>query len=112
MENGQPVAYASRALSPVETSYAQIEKELLAVVFACDHFEAYIYGRGRVHIETDHKPLESIVLKPLHSAPQRLQRMLLKLQKFNLQWKYKRGTTMYVSSRYTQPSTLTRHQCM
>ena len=97
MQNGQPVAYASRALSAVETRYAQIEKELLAVVFACHHFDAYIYGRSRVNIETDHKPLESIVQKPLHSAPQRLQRMLLSLQKYSLQWKYKKGTTMFLA---------------
>ena len=90
MQNGQPVAYASRALSPVETRYAQIEKELLAVVFACDHFDAYIYGRSKVHIQTDHKPLESIVQKPL-------QRMLLQLQKYNLEWTYKKGTTMYLA---------------
>ena len=33
MQKGQPVAYATRALSPTETRYAQIEKELLAIVF-------------------------------------------------------------------------------
>ena len=44
MQGGQPVVYASRALSPVETHYTQIEKELLAIVFGCDHLEAYVYG--------------------------------------------------------------------
>ena len=75
LQNGQPVAYASRALSDAETRYAQIEKELLAIVFACEHFEYYIYGRETVNVETDHQPLVSIVLKPLHQAPNRLQRI-------------------------------------
>lgn len=64
---------------------------------ACDRFETYIYGRDVVNVETDHKPLESIVLKPLHSAPKRLQRMLLKLQKYNLQIKYKKGQEMFLA---------------
>ena len=72
MQNGQPVAYASRALTSAKTQYAQIEKELLAIVFACDHFEVYIYGRSTVHVETDHKPLVSIMLKSLNKAPSRL----------------------------------------
>ena len=63
LQNGQPVAYASRALTPTETSYAQIEKELLAIVFACEKFDAYIFGRDVVKVESDHKPLESIFHK-------------------------------------------------
>ena len=97
MQKGQPVACASGALTPAETRYAQIEKELLAIVFACDRFEAYIYGRDLVHVETDHKPLESIVLKPLNCAPTRLQRMLLRLEKYSLQVKYKRGKEMFLA---------------
>ena len=57
MQNGQPVTYASRALTPAKTNYSQIEKELLAIVYTCDHFNAYIYGRDAVHVKTDHKPL-------------------------------------------------------
>ena len=96
-QNGQPVAYASRALTPPETRYAQIEKELLAIMFACDRFEAYVYGRDHVTIESDHKPLEMIVLKPLSNAPKRLQRMLLQLQKYTLDVKYKKGEHMYLA---------------
>ena len=97
MQNGQPVAYASRALTPAETRYAQIEKELLAIVFACDRFDAYVYGRDWVNVETDHKPLEQIFVKSLASAPQRLQRMLLRLQKYNLKVKYKKGREMLLA---------------
>ena len=51
-QNGQPVAYASRALTQTESHYAQIEKELLVIVFACEQFTDYIYGRASVNIET------------------------------------------------------------
>ena len=73
LQNGQPVAHASRALTPAEIRYAQIEKELLAIVFTCERSDTYIYGRDVVAVETDHKPLEVIVRKALNSAPQRLQ---------------------------------------
>ena len=97
MQNGQPVAYASRALSKTEIQYAQIEKELLAIVFACEHFDLYLYGRSGITIETDHKPLEAIVQKPLHSAPQRLQRMLMRLQRYDLKILYKKGKEMVLA---------------
>ena len=97
MQGGQPVAYASRALTDTETRYAQIEKELLAIVFACNKFDAYIYGRGVVNVESDHQPLESIMQKPLNDAPKRLQRMLMQLQKYTLRVRYKRGTQMYLA---------------
>lgn len=73
LQNGQPVAYASCALTDTETCYAQIEKELLAIVFACERFEPYVNCCDIIQVESDHKPLEAIFRKPLHSAPKRLQ---------------------------------------
>ena len=96
MQRGQPVAYTSRSMTATEVNYAQIEKEMLAILFAVERFEQCVYGRP-VKIETDHKPLESIFRKSLLSAPKRLQRMLLRLQKFDLQVSYKKGTEMFLA---------------
>ena len=74
----QPVSFASRALTQIETRYAQIEKELLAILFACEKFDKYIFGRDIVNVETDHKPLEEIFKKSLCDAPSRLKRLLLR----------------------------------
>ena len=111
LQNGQPVAYALRALSPAETRYAQIEKELLAIVYACQHFESYIYRRDIVHVEMDHQPLVSIVLKPLNSTPSRLQQMLLKLQKFHLIVTYKNGKSMYLADTLSRAYLPEIHSC-
>jgi hypothetical protein len=44
MQEKQPIAYASRALTTTELQYAQIEKELFAIVFAAEKFHHYVYG--------------------------------------------------------------------
>ncbi len=113
LQDDLPVAYASRSLTPAEMNYAQIEKELLASVFACTKFHDFIYGRPAI-IETDHKPLISIVKKPLHAAPPRLQRMLLQLQKYDLNFVYKCGKELYLadtlSRAYPQNNAQEEHQ--
>ena len=45
MQEGQPVAFSSRALTNTEKNYAQIEKELLSTVHSCIRFDQYVYGR-------------------------------------------------------------------
>ena len=88
IQDNKVVEYASRALSKPEVEYAQIEKELLSIFWALEKFDTYCYGRP-VRVETDHKPLLSIHKKSLNCAPRRLQRMLLRLQRWNytLTWK-------------------------
>lgn len=96
MQNGQPVAFASRALTPVERRYSQIEKETLAVVFGAEKFHCYIYGRS-VLVQTDHKPLEKIFLKPIDQTTTRLQRFRIRLLKYDLEIKYTPGAHMYIA---------------
>ena len=97
LQNGQPVAYASRSFTKTEQRYAQIEKECLAIVFLCERFSQYLLGRNKITVQSDHKPLETIFKKPLFSAPKRLQRMLLRLQGYSLDVKYKQGCKMYIA---------------
>ena len=75
LQDGRPIAFASRMLTDTECRYAQIEKEMLAVTCGLEKFNQYTYGR-QVTVITDHKPLVLIVAKPLMKAPKRLQSLL------------------------------------
>ena len=89
LQNGQPVGFASRTLSKTEQRYATNEKECLAIVVGCERFNQYLAYRHKITVETDQKSLESIFKKSLLSAPCRLQRMLQRLQRYNLSVSYK-----------------------
>ena len=56
----------------METRYANIERELSAIVFACQHFSTYLLGRSFI-AESDHKLLEMIAMKNLTNASPHLQ---------------------------------------
>ena len=79
-----------------QTRYAQIEKEMLAIVFALEKFHQYTFGR-HVRVQSDHKPLESIITKPLSCAPRRLQGMMMRIQKYNIEVVYRRGQDMHIA---------------
>lgn len=92
----QPIAYASASLSQAQQAYSQIEKELLAILFGCTKFHQYIYGRNAT-VETDHKPIVSLFKKPIFSIPARLQRIMLRLQPYDINIVYKPGKYLYVA---------------
>ena len=71
MQDGRPIAFASRTLSDAEQRYSPIEKETLAILFGCQKFHQYTYA-NYVIIESDHKPLESIFQKSILKSPKRL----------------------------------------
>jgi hypothetical protein len=65
-------------------------------VFGCNRFYQYIYGK-QIIVESDHQPLEAIMKKPLDKSPIRLQRMLLNLQSYDVEIKYKPGKELYLA---------------
>ena len=87
----RPVAYASRTLTDVERRYSQTEKEALAVVWACERFHIYLYGK-QFTLYTDHKPLE-IIYSPKSKPPPRIERWALRLQPYQFNIVHMAGKT-------------------
>lgn len=52
----------SKALTDCQKGYAQVEREMYAIVFGCTRFHKYILGR-HVNVETDHSALEILFKK-------------------------------------------------
>ena len=108
LQDGRPIAYASKALTTSEQNYAQIEKEMYAIVFGCERFHDFLYGHADISVQTDHKPLEIILKKPVHAAPMRLQRMILRLFPYQLNVKYKAGSELYIADTLSRTNNLTQ----
>ena len=94
----QPVAYASRTLTKAEQRYAQLEKELLAVVWCCEHFRQYLYGAPQFTVHTDHKPLVPLVnTRDLDNVPIRCQRLLIRLLRYDVKAEYIPGANLIIA---------------
>ena len=93
----KPVSYASRSMSETERRYAQIEKEALAVTWACDKFSDYLLGR-RFGIDTDHKPLVPLLTtKHLNHLPPRILRFRLRMARYNYTVEHVPGKLLYTA---------------
>ena len=100
LQNGKPIAFASKALTETECQYANIEREMLAAVFGAERFHTFtstpcIYGQSFT-IKSDHKPLESISRKNLADTPAWLQCMMLCLQGYDFTIRYCPGKEMVI----------------
>lgn len=89
--NWKPVAYASRSMTKTETKYAQIEKECLGLAYGLEIFHCYVYGLPTFTVETDHHPLVSIIKKNLNEMSPRIQRLIMKLQRYDFDLVYTPG---------------------
>ena len=90
------IGYASRRLSDVERRYSQREKEALALAWACERFNMYVFGR-EVELETDHKPLEYIYSQKSKPSS-RVERWVLRLQAYHFKVVYRPGKTNFADA--------------
>lgn len=83
------IAYGNRTLSDCERRYSQTEKEALALVWAIEHFNIFLFGK-QFDLVTDHKPLE-FLFSPKSKPCARVERWVLRLQAYRYNIKYKPG---------------------
>ena len=57
------------------------------------NFDQYTYGRP-VKVENDHKPLATILQKPLSQAPKRLQDIMIQCDRYGIQFVFVKGTNL------------------
>lgn len=91
-QEGHPVMYVSRALTPAEGRYSNIEREALSIVWCCLRLSQLLLGR-RFTLVTDHRPLIRIYggASLPKVASSRITRWAILLQRFDFDIRYKAG---------------------
>ena len=83
------IAYASRSLSYFERRYSQTEKEALAIVWAVERFNLYLFGM-QFELESDHEPPDCIYDRKSKSSA-RIECWVLRLQGYDFKVVYHPG---------------------
>jgi len=84
------VSFASRTLSKPEKNYAATELECLAMVWGCEQFYQYIWGR-EFDIITDHQALVWLMNKNKQCTNRRIARWIVTMENLNFQVQYRPG---------------------
>ena len=104
-ESWRPVVYALRSLTPTEQRYAQIEKEALALTWACERFAEYRLGKS-FHLHTDHKPLVPLLSsKSLDTLPARVQRFRMRLMRYQFSISHVPGKDLHIADTLSRAPT-------
>ena len=96
LQESNPVMYMSRAFTETEQGYSNIERILLATVFALERLNHYTFGRT-ITVQSDHQPLQSIWEKSIVSASPRLQRLLLRLAHYDINIEFLWGNEIVIT---------------
>ncbi|XP_062028068.1 uncharacterized protein LOC133743955 [Rosa rugosa] len=87
-QEGHPVAFLSKALAPRHTTLSVYDKEMMAVVYAVQHWRPYLLGH-HFKIYTDHRTIEHFLKQRITTPAQ--QKWLLKLMGYDYSIFYKAG---------------------
>ena len=102
--NRKIILYASRSLTAVERKYSQVEREALAVVWACERLRFYLIGK-EFELFVDNKAVELIFGNPKAKVCARIERWSLRLIPFKMKIKHIPGITNiadYISRHATE----------
>ena len=92
LQDGHPIYFASKSLQDAEHGYVAIELEALAVAWAMEKFHHFLYASHFI-LETNQKPLETILAKSLTEATLQLQRLLIHTFPYDFTVRYIKGST-------------------
>ena len=70
---------------------------MLAIVFGCERFYGFVYRQNVVTVESDHEPLEAILKKPIHQAPLRPQKIILRIKPYAVNVKHVPGSSLVLA---------------
>ena len=96
VEKNTHLSFMGHIITAGGVNWAQIEKEALAVLFGLERFHQYTYGRP-VEVVNDHKPIQAILQKPLSQAPKRIQALLMRLNRYDINFVYAPGNTLLLA---------------
>ena len=99
----RPIAFWSHKLNRAEFNYSATEKELLAIVKACEHWAGYLEGsQCPILVRTDHQPLTWLNSRPVVTA--RLARWVVRLTGYNFKIDYVKGKENVVADALSRRS--------
>ena len=93
LQQGHPVMFLSRKLTSAETSYSNIEREALAIIWAVERSKKLLLGK-KFTIQSDHEPLKYIFSPPKglpKTISARLTRWALRLSAYDFDIEFVAG---------------------
>lgn len=88
LQQGRPIACASKTLTSAEQNYSTTERECMAIVWSLDYFHPYVYG-AQLTIFSDHAALKSILSTKMPKG--RIARWILHIQSYTFTIVHRKG---------------------